>query len=238
MVSDFHTHILPGIDDGSANVEQSLRMLEQAAAQGIPRVVATPHFYANHDDPRRFLQRRQRAEDSLRAALPANAPQLQVGAEVYYFEGISDCEFLPELAISGTKCVMIEMPSGRWNSRMLEELTGICRKRGLTPVMAHLDRYLAGRNLQQTVEALRGVPALIQVNASFFLRWQTRGAALKMLKNRQIDLLGSDCHNTTDRPENLDRAVQTITRALGSDALERVYRKESQVLSGERVLSL
>lgn len=236
MVCDFHCHVLPGIDDGASGSEQALQMIEAAVGQNITCMVATPHFYANHDDPQRFLRRRSGAEERLRQQLPADSPELRVGAEVYYFEGISDCGFLPQLAISGTRCVLIEMPNGHWNDRMFAELTGIYRKRGLTPIIAHLDRYLTVFNREELVERIRAVPALIQVNASFFLHWQTRRMALKMLKNRQIDLLGSDCHNLTDRPENLQKAVQVITRALGEDALERVYRKERQALSGERVV--
>ena len=236
MICDFHSHVLPGIDDGAADSRQALQMLDAALSQNIPCMVATPHFYANHDDPQRFLRRRDGAEERLRQQMAENSPALRVGAEVYYFEGISDCEFLPAMAISGTKCVLIEMPNGRWNDRMYAELTGIYRKQGLTPIIAHLDRYLTAFNREELVEKLRAVPALIQVNASFFLHWQTRRTALKMLKNRQIDLIGSDCHDLTDRPENLQKAVQIITRALGETALERVSRKESQVLSGQRVV--
>ena len=57
-VTDFHSHVLPGVDDGSASVEESLAMLRLAAQQGIRRVVATPHFYPRYDDLERFLERR------------------------------------------------------------------------------------------------------------------------------------------------------------------------------------
>ena len=62
MFIDFHTHILPGIDDGSASVEESIELLKAEAAQGITKVVATPHFYANYDSPERFLERRAKAK--------------------------------------------------------------------------------------------------------------------------------------------------------------------------------
>ncbi len=53
MPIDFHTHILPGIDDGSRNVEMSLRMLAAQREQQVDEIVATPHFYA----PERFCGR-------------------------------------------------------------------------------------------------------------------------------------------------------------------------------------
>ena len=63
---DFHSHILPGIDDGSKSVEESLAMLRMAGEQGIECVVATPHFYPRYDSPKKFLARRAEAEAQLR----------------------------------------------------------------------------------------------------------------------------------------------------------------------------
>ena len=87
MLTDFHSHILPGMDDGSADVTMSLEMLRWEELQGIARVVATPHFYARYEDPQRFLQRREQAEQKLRAAMAdqSDMPELLMGAEVHYF---------------------------------------------------------------------------------------------------------------------------------------------------------
>ena len=60
-VVDFHTHILPGIDDGSSSAEESLAMLQMEKEQGIDTVVVTPHFYPQEDRPERFLKRRKEA---------------------------------------------------------------------------------------------------------------------------------------------------------------------------------
>jgi len=65
MLVDFHSHILPGVDDGSASIEESLKMLQAEAGQGITHVVATPHFYPRYDDPERFLERRNAASEAL-----------------------------------------------------------------------------------------------------------------------------------------------------------------------------
>ena len=98
-IVDFHSHILPGIDDGSACVEDSIAMLRMEMEQGINHVVATPHFYAGHDRPEDFLARRDRAEEKLRKAMEGHPglPQLTVGAEVYYFRGMSSLDSLRKL---------------------------------------------------------------------------------------------------------------------------------------------
>ena len=116
MIVDFHSHVLPGIDDGSASVEESIAMLRMEAEQGITHVVATPHFYARHDSPERFLARRDRAEQKLRQAMEgiSGLPQLIIGAEVYYFPGISESDVLKELTIAGKHSILIEMQQSPW----------------------------------------------------------------------------------------------------------------------------
>ena len=96
MRIDAHSHILPGIDDGSKSLERSIEMLKMEARQGIDHVIATPHFYAKYDDPDKFLQRRAAAERELRAEMVKipGLPSLSVGAEVYYFRGMSVSQYL------------------------------------------------------------------------------------------------------------------------------------------------
>ena len=70
-VIDFHSHILPGIDDGARNLETSLAMLRQVSSQGVDYMIATPHFYASHDRVDAFLNRREDAYNSLKEAYDA-----------------------------------------------------------------------------------------------------------------------------------------------------------------------
>lgn len=230
MAADFHTHILPGIDDGSQSVAESLQMLEALRQQGVSRIVATPHFYASNDHPHRFLERREKALEALTGAMPEDVPKIYPGAEVHYFEGISDCEALEEMAIGDTGLVMIEMPPAPWRSRMLQELQGIHQKRGLTPVIAHIDRYISPFRNCGILRDLRQLPVLVQANAGFFLRRTTRAMALRMLAAGDIDLLGSDCHNLTTRKPNLGDALVVIRRKLGEGALEALSEKEERFL--------
>lgn len=233
MIIDFHSHILPKMDDGSASVEESIAMLQMEAAQGIRQVIATPHFYPRHDSPERFLARRKAAEAALREAMAGHdaLPRVICGAEVYFFPGISECEALPELTIGGKKCILVEMPQVPWTQSMFSELEAIQAKWSLTPIIAHVDRYLGTLRSRQLPERLEELPVLVQANASFFLHPGSRGRALRMLKRDQIQLLGSDCHNLTSRPPNLDRALQVIDKRLPPSILERIDHYQQQVLA-------
>ena len=223
-VIDFHTHILPNIDDGSATVQQSIQMLQAEKAQGIERVILTPHFYADHDSPDLFLNKRARAAQELKDALEGrdDLPDIAIGTEVRFFEGISDCEFLWDMAIADTRCILVEMPMTHWSDRMLDEVVGIRHKQGLIPVIAHLDRYISLFRTHGLPQKLEKLPVLVQANAEFFIRRTMRPMALRMLAADRIHLLGSDCHNLKGRAPNLGEAVKFIRKRLGEDSLERI----------------
>lgn len=229
---DFHSHILPGIDDGSASLEESIAMLQMEAEQGITHVVATPHFYARYDKPEEFLERRDRAEDKLRREMEkyASLPQLSVGAEVYYFRGMSDSEFLSQLSIRGGNCIMVEMPQSPWPEAAYQELLDIHQKRGMVPIIAHVDRYIGPFKTHGIPKRLEKLPVLVQANADFFLNKSTSGMAIRMLRGDQIHLLGSDCHNLTSRKPNLGGAVDVIENRLGSGATEHICHYSRDVL--------
>lgn len=230
-MTDFHSHILPGIDDGSANVKESLQMLTFMYEQGVRHVVATPHFYANHDHPERFLERRRESEKALRKAIPhTKVPKLHIGAEVHYFDGMSDCDSLEKLTIDGSNYLLVEMPHTSWSERHYRELLGIYQKCGITPVIAHIDRYISPFHTYGIPDLLAELPVMVQANASFFAGGLNRKLALRLLRRGQIHLLGSDCHNMTDRKPNLHEATQTIQKRLGKHALERIAQYENEVL--------
>lgn len=233
MITDFHTHVLPGMDDGSASISESIAMLRETFRQGITHMVATPHFYPQKDSPDAFLRRRQAAEDRLRErmARESELPTLSVGAEVYYFPGMSDSDALSQLTIGKNGYIMLEMPPSVWTEHLYQEIQGIYEKQGLTPIIAHVDRYIRPFRTYGIPRALEELPVLVQANADFFLDRGTSSFALRLLRADRIHLLGSDCHNLTDRAPNLGKASQVIRNRLGADALERIGRYEHIVLS-------
>ena len=233
--TDFHSHILPGLDDGSRSVEESIAMLRLEAEQGIARVVATPHFYPRDDEPEEFLTRRAEAEALLRQEMQAHSglPALSIGAEVYYFNGISNSEAMSALTIDQGRCILIEMPAPPWTDTMYRELEGLHSKQGLLPVVAHVDRYIGRFRAFGIPERLAELPVLVQANAEFFLKKSTSAMALRMLKKNQIHLLGSDCHNLSSRNPNLGGALELIEKRLGKDLISAICGWQSHALPDE-----
>jgi len=235
MLADFHSHILPAIDDGSSSVAESIRMLQMEAEQGVTHVIATPHFYPQHDSPERFLARRDAAEALLRQEMAKydGLPSLSVGAEVYYYRGISDSEFLSGLTIGKNHSILIEMPETAWTESMYSELADIYQKQGLTPIVAHVDRYITPLNARRVCGRLAQLPVYVQANAEAFSKGGRCGMMLRLLRKGLIQLLGSDCHNTGSRKPNLSDAVAVVERRLGREAIEFIRNCEQEILQHE-----
>lgn len=215
MVIDFHTHILPGMDDGSKSVEESLSMLREESKQGVDLVVMTPHFYAAQNDVPTFLSRRAQAWDRLKDHLTQNMPQIRLGAEVQYFEGICHVESISDLRMEGSSLLLLEMPFTGWSERMIRDVLELNEQQDQQVVLAHIDRYLKFQN-RDVWERLYAEHVLMQVNSSFFLKWETRLKAKSMLRHGEIHMVGSDCHNMKTRVPNLGKVYQIMGKHADS----------------------
>lgn len=216
---DFHSHILPAMDDGSRNEEESLEMLKLLKKQGISRVVATPHFYANNESVSEFISRRSESYQNLSKYLSEELPDIILGTEIRYYEGISRMENLGELCIQGSQLLLLEMPSDRWSRYTVRELLNLSSRGKLTLVLAHIERYLKFQP-PDVFESLLGSGVMMQVNASFINDFFTRHKALSLLKNQEVHFIGSDCHNLDHRPPDIKKAFDIISKKLGKDFLE------------------
>ncbi len=216
---DFHSHILPGMDDGSKSVEESVEMLNALSEQGITRVVATPHFYANDESVSEFLGRRQESLEKLSRNLSPQMPQIMLGAEVRYYEGLSRHENIRDLCLQGTKLLLIEMPECRWSEFAIRELTDIACGGRIIPVLAHIERCIFLQKKEVLFRLLHN-GVLMQINAEFLSGFLSRGKAVKLLKNNQVHFIGSDCHNMQSRPPDIGKAYQTVFNKLGGDFAE------------------
>ena len=213
---DWHSHILPGMDDGSQNAEESLAMLSALRDQQVKIAVATPHFYANDESVEHFLKRRAAAYAVLAEKREEDHPQVLCGAEVKYYPGISHMEGLERLTVEGTNLLLLEMPMERWTNLTVRELSELANTRGLRIVLAHIERYL---RLQEKglIRRLCENEIRMQVNASFFDRLFSRPQAIRLLDEGCVHFIGSDCHNMTSRPPKIGLAYERIRKQFGED---------------------
>lgn len=217
---DFHSHILPKVDDGSKSAEESVKMLMLLKRQGIETVLATPHFYANHVTVDKFIERRNASYNSLKPYL-TDLPKIVLGAEVKFYEGISRLENLQSLCIGDSKLILLEMPMKKWTEYTVRELIELSSKSEIKVVLAHIERYLHFQD-KFLLEELISQGILIQANAEFFINFLTRRKAVTMLKQGHIHFIGSDCHNLTSRPPNMELALSYIKRKAGNHYLSQI----------------
>lgn len=229
-MTDFHSHILPGIDDGCKNPEQSLEVLKMMAEQGIERVAATPHFYASHsgETPDEFLIRRNNAEQILREKIKdeKGLPEIFCGAEVKYFRGMSGVEDLTKLTLQGTDLLLVEMPFSKWSGSEIKEVLSLNENLGVIPVLAHIERFFSYQKNLDWIYEFKDAGILMQMNAEYILGTFSSFKAMKLIKNHAVDFLGSDTHNTTDRKPNLGPAISKISKKAGDEIMDRFIRYE------------
>lgn len=229
---DIHSHILPGIDDGSRNTEMSLQMLERISNQDIDTVFLTPHFYADMNDPETFIRDRRNAFMELVEALKEKqtpCPRLLAGAEVHYYRGIGRSEHISKLCMGNSRFILIEPTFREWTPSFVDDVRDLGYSEDLKVIIAHIERYLDQD--KDLVNGLISDPHIyIQANAEFFVDRKTRRKALKMIGEGSIDFLGSDCHNVTSRVPNLGEAMEIITDKFGSSALSRIEDNNDMLL--------
>lgn len=214
--TDWHSHILPNVDDGSRDVAESLRLLEMLAEQGVGKVIATPHFIADNESVSAFIKRRNDSYNRLKEVANKGMPEIVLGAEVAYYSGISRLSNLKELCIDRTGLLLLEMPFSVWKEYTLKEVVEIATAKNIVVILAHIERYLKFQPYK-TLEQLMEIGVLMQVNASYFAELRTRRKALSLLKKGGIQFLGSDCHNLTSRAPKLGTAYEVIKNKFGED---------------------
>lgn len=222
---DFHTHILPGVDDGSKNLEESLQLLQMEQQQGIDIVVLTPHYYSGQNSPEAFFHRRQEAWAFLRGAWQQGMPRLLLGAEVEFFDGITTLSNLQDFCIRRTSLLLLEMPFSSWGERTIRTVEELNGTGGIQIVLAHIERYLSFQGNARALKRLRQGGILMQVNASFFEGWLSKRKALSMLDKGMVQFIGSDCHNLSSRKPNWELVPKAVMQSVevSSKRLLRQY---------------
>ncbi len=233
---DFHTHILPAVDDGARHLETSVAMLNEELSQGVERVLLTPHYYGRKESPARFLARRNQAFERLKEHIPEGIA-VQLGVEVH-FTGINlpEYEELCKLAIEGTKYLLVEFPfTTAWTGDMFDKLADFIDETGYTPVIAHIERYGKVQKRPELVNQLIDMGCLIQVNANSFYRKRESKLSLALLKHGLVHCIGTDAHDMEGRAPDLFKAKETAIKAGCKKEWEKAERIMKKVVEGEQV---
>ena len=227
---DIHSHILPGVDDGSKDMEQTMEMLKTAWNEGITHIVATPHY--------KHGRRNISPEDSMDLVQGvqaiANSKGIPItiykGNEIFYFSGAT--EKLDESRIStmnNTDYVLVEfLPTESFSyiRNAFDQLIGM----GYRPIIAHIERYSCMLKNKDYAQELHNMGVKIQVNADsimgkfgFQLKMYTRA----LLKYELIDYIGTDAHNHDKRNPKMKDCRDFIYKKCSEDYADAILFKNA-----------
>ena len=222
---DMHCHVLPGIDDGSESMEESLHMLRDAYKSGISEIIVTPHYKrgrrnAGRDEILRLIEQLQtemRNTDNLITLYPGN--------EIFFFEGITEALQSGEvLTLNGTNRVLVEFSPGEQLTYLRNAIDSLLAEE-YVPIVAHPERYgCTARSVSDTL-FLAQMGAELQVNAGSVAGKYGREArkyTMELLKAGAVTYIGSDAHDARKRKIELDGCCKALRRKLDSNYLEAV----------------
>lgn len=235
---DIHSHIVFDVDDGPKTIEDSRALLEESYRQGVRTIISTSH-------------RRKGMFETSEAKIEENFKQVQelakeiaddltilYGAEIYYTSDILDKleqGKIPRLADS--QYALIEFSMITPYKEIHTALSNVLRL-GVTPVVAHIERYHCLENDEKKVRDLINMGCYTQINSSSVLKPKLFGDTYKFMKKRAqfflekdlVHFVASDMHNLDPRPPYMQEAYQIISKKYGESHAEQLFRKNQELL--------
>lgn len=235
---DIHSHILYGVDDGPDNIETSREMMMIAYAEGIRKIVATPHFHPGKCTMG-YEELRKRFE-LFKEQMKDVCPQieLRLGREVYYTSDVlDDLEKDVNLSMENTKYILVEYYPTVEYSYIRTSINNILQM-GYTPIIAHIERYICVFEDWKLARELKSMGAIIQVNASSVLGGSIGGKMKKfvkrLMKEEIVDLIGTDAHSDGRRSPRMQECATYIFKKFGADYAKAVLHDNAEhILAGE-----
>jgi len=238
-MTDIHCHLLPGIDDGPRNWEQSVELCRAMADDGITRAVATPHLIDGVYNNTLSLVTPLTAQLNARLGDAGIKLEVLTGAEVdlasRYAQGSPE---LPTLA--GGKAVLLEMPMAVLPQAMDQVLFSVTSQ-DLVPVLAHPERNEPLQDNPRLAADWLRAGAVLQVDGDSLLGVWGRGAerlAIKLLERGLAQAMASDAHSVKRRPPRLAEARQRAAELVGEQAAALLTNSGPQELLASRVLAV
>lgn len=234
MFIDFHSHILPGIDDGSRDIEESLAILDKMAEDQVDIVVATPHFYPHRISAEKFLQQRNDAYERLKPFLKDSHPQILLGAEVLLSSNLLESKSLEDLCIEGTEYLLLEMPYVKLTSSMIDCVEELADSGRVKVMIAHLERYLKFTDYSD-LEKLMSLEVIAQLNSKSFEDRKSRKVCYKILKQNMAHIVGTDYHRIDRGDMPLSYGYDMIAKKMPDEVVDKLLDNALKVIKNKPI---
>lgn len=240
---DFHNHVIPNVDDGPKNIEESLEMIKVASEQGITDIVQTVHFQhpkmKDKDVSYNYLYNQMKKVQYLIDEQNLKI-KMHLSAEVFYLPNLVEISTNPLVTIGNGKYMLIEFQSNIYPTGFEEQFFKL-QSKNITPIIAHPERY---RFIQDDINILktwkeRGY--ILQIDSGSILGIfgkRTLNTCRNMIKKDYVNLVGSDAHNSNKRNFNLLKSYREIALLKDTDYIEQLKINSFNVLNGKEVVNM
>lgn len=231
---DIHAHILPFIDDGAQNEEQSLQMCEEAADNGITAIIATPHLYS-YSKVSEISEKRDKEIAKLKEQLVENKCRVSIypGFEVYCGEDVLEVTDFSELTLNESRYMLCEFDFNEPDSIVFMRYIDHIISHNIIPVIAHPERYTAFLNDYESLNDIIRWGTLFQLNADSltgFYGAREKRLAVAMLQCGFCDFLATDAHSPTYRSPRLMEHIINSQIDFDEEEIEKLTVKNPQTL--------
>ena len=241
---DLHSHIVFDVDDGPKSIDDSRALLEETYAQGVRTIVSTSHRRKGmFETPEDKIAANFKAVQDLAQDI---APDLRIlyGAEIYYTSDILDKlenNLIPKL--NDTRYALIEFSMNTPYREIHNALTNVLML-GITPVIAHIERYDALENNEKRVKELINMGCYTQVNSSSILKPKLFGDTYKFMKKRAryflekdlVHIVASDMHNLDSRPPYMKEAYEIVSKKYGLDKARELFMLNPEKIIKDQII--
>ena len=225
-ITDIHTHIIPGVDDGAADIDESIELIRREIDQGVTCIFATSHNSAYDDDPANVT--------AAYKMLRSKVAELKLPVEIYrgceilcYPEDMDDIILNLKRGVyptmNKTRYVLIEFEPYLYPVEdalyCIKRLGGV----GYVPITAHAERY--DLTTTESAALMKDNGALIQINAYSVESERSdkiKGLANDLLQKGLVDFIGSDCHRLDHRPPVLQSGIEAVRRMCPEDYADAI----------------
>lgn len=233
---DMHSHILPGIDDGAASVEDSVALINCLKKQGVKNICLTPHFYTNEISLEDFVHKRNESVNKLMTELP-NDIKVVIGSEVYVTKYLFGNNDLSGITYGNSKYILTEFGyNSRFSEHTMNYFLKLIDDYGLIPVLPHVERYITLMDDTSIISELKDMGVIIQTNISNYTKKAPhfkKKKLIKLINNGFIDIIGSDAHSFKhNSPELYAEAISLIVSKCGNHTINLMMQKAEKIFTG------
>lgn len=229
---DFHTHILPGVDDGAPSMEVTKQMLALAHLEGIHTIIATPHYNsAKGQDVKKLKELTEKVKEEAKKI--SSDLIIYLGNELYYSDSIvTDLKAGIALSLAGSRYVLVEFSTSETYSAMFKGLGDLVRA-GYAPILAHVERYECLYKKEELILELIELGTYIQMNCASISGgiFNSKSSYNKKLINKGlIHFLSSDCHDTVYRKPLFFSVISSLKGKIQQSRLDSILVQNPKML--------